>query len=235
MSFEDIWLFDRPELLAGFVDGELDDAERAEVEALLASDLKACELYHDQKEFSPANWRFWRDVQPPEPTEHIWRMTQDRIEADLRVPVAELGEPDVLPMRRGRRRGRWLFAGGGVVAAALMIGLPGDRPVVTNAPPPPVSVAEVPPAPREPDFVFATDQDVEIVSMAHADAGMLLVGAPPLADPMQWAVGADVVMEYPPPDPQGHVPDMTMPDGPTGPMIMNLTTPNTPNPVRAGE
>jgi anti-sigma factor RsiW len=88
MSFEGQWLPDRPELLAGFVDGELSDAARAEIEALLASDPRVRELYHDQRELSPANWRFWRDVRPREPAESEWQLTQSRIEAELRVPVA---------------------------------------------------------------------------------------------------------------------------------------------------
>jgi hypothetical protein len=54
----------RPELLAAYIDGELDPATAARVEAWLLTDPHACELLDEQYLLSPSHREFWRAVTP---------------------------------------------------------------------------------------------------------------------------------------------------------------------------
>ena len=63
---------DRYKWIAGYVDGELDEAARRRAEAWLANDPAAADALRDQEQFSPANRELWDAVAPPEPSPAAW-------------------------------------------------------------------------------------------------------------------------------------------------------------------
>ena len=77
---------DRPEWLAGYADGELDEAARRRVEERLECDPAAADALRDQEQLSPANRELWDAVAPPEPSEAEWAVVTDRV-ADATLPA----------------------------------------------------------------------------------------------------------------------------------------------------
>jgi hypothetical protein len=74
--------------------------------------------------------------------------------------------------------------------------------------------------PEEP-FPVASAEDVDIISVEAADAGTLVIGEPPLKEPLVWASAGDVTLERVEPDWDGMVPEVRMPsEGPDPPMIV---------------
>jgi anti-sigma factor RsiW len=80
----------RPELLAAYIDGELDPATAARVEAWLLTDPHACELLDEQYLLSPSHREFWRAVSPPEPSTARWNHSAP---PDRQTPPAAAGFP----------------------------------------------------------------------------------------------------------------------------------------------
>lgn len=157
-----------PELLAGYADGELSGRDRARVERWLADHPEARELLEGQESLSPSNTEFWAAVRPPEPSAAQWAEVRDGIRAN-----------GPRPSRRG-----WIALVGAIglmaTAATLLLALPAlNRPLRVDPHPLPV----VPP-PGEDDepFAMAGADDVRIVSLPEAAAGLLVVGRHPLGD-----------------------------------------------------
>lgn len=179
------------ELLAAYVDGELDAVARAAVERWLADHPKALNELQTQRDLSPANAALWERAEPPEPSAAEWGIVRRAIEHRLTAPV---------PARRWRA-GLWTVAGLATAGAAAAVAWaafgpvnppPGDDPALREqvqmplVAPAPHAVAEVVP-PRTDDplvgldtLAMATDDDVILDRVPEFPSGWLPVGRHPL-------------------------------------------------------
>jgi anti-sigma factor RsiW len=80
----------RPELLAAYIDGELDPATAARVEAWLLTDPHACELLDEQYLLSPSHREFWRAVTP---ARTLSRPLEPSVQPNRQTPPAAAGFP----------------------------------------------------------------------------------------------------------------------------------------------
>lgn len=154
-----------PEQLAAFLDGELDPAIAARVEAWLADNAAAAEEMDGQRRVL----RLWQANPPPEPGPAVWTAVLSRIEANL--PVA----------RRRPRKWPRVLSFGAVAAAAVLAAVfltrlfQGGSPKDADAPLPVIAPG-----------------DVTIISMDARDASGLVVAAPPVQEPIVLAGQDDV-------------------------------------------
>jgi hypothetical protein len=204
------------ELLAAYVDGELDAAGRAAVERWLADHPEASAEVEAQRELSPANVPLWERAEPPEPSLLAWANVRRGIEEELTTPGS-------IPMRPGRWRvAAWTVGGlltAGVAAAVAWVAF---TPIV---PPPipeqPVEVARAPanagpeiaPLPRDvtsppPELVagfavlpMASDDDVILERVPETHTGWLPVGEPPFSGLLVLASEEEVHLEEVDPSP----------------------------------
>jgi len=209
------------ELLAAYVDGELEAGMRQRVEAWLAEHPEALAELADQEGLCPGNEEYWESVAPPQPSNEAWDRRLARIESSLtpRMPARRAG---------GRRNPRFAATALALasVAAALMIAVVAlDR--QPPAPPLPLEskqVAQVAVAPHEDeDFVFpvATADDVELMQLPEEASNLLVVGRHPLNGvALAFADSTDVqVLNYGLDD-QGEVADYQIMRGPDTPMFV---------------
>lgn len=176
---------DRPEWLAGYADGELDEAARRRVEDRLARDPGAADALRDQEQLSPANRELWDAVVPPEPSPAAWGGVADRIAAAL---------PRRTPGRPARRWGARL----GGMAAAVVIGWTAYQGLNSPAPPSP---AEIQPTTGADDplagfavLPVAGPADVEILAVRGEFPDGFLVGEHPFPDRITLAGPGDVTL-----------------------------------------
>ena len=162
-----------PEILAAYADGELTPADRAAVDRYLHACPEARALLRTQREWSPANERFWAECEPPAPHPTEW--------AAVRAAVAA----EVLPARTAWRR--WVVpavAAAAVLLAGAAVWLAtgprgGERPpaqpeqATVRAPAPP----EPAPMPREPEAVAKVTDDAGDEPFVLAGAGDVDVAA----------------------------------------------------------
>src|SRR5438552_5519183 len=88
-----------PELLAAYVDGELDAAGRAQVETWLAAHPDAYAEVENQRKLSRKNGKLWHFSAPPSPGERSWTRLFQRMHTALtNRPV-----PAPQPVHRGLR------------------------------------------------------------------------------------------------------------------------------------
>ena len=154
-----------PERLAAFLDGELDPATAARVEAWLADNAEAAEELDGQRRVL----RLWRANPPPEPGPAAWTAVLSRIEA--RRPAAR------------RRPRKWPIALGlGASAAAAVFAAVFLTRLFQGAPP---NDADAP-------LPVVAPGDVTIISMDARDAAGLVVAAPPVPEPIVLAGQDDV-------------------------------------------
>ena len=151
-------------LLAGYLDGELDEATARRVESWLANDPQAAEILHEQESVSPANAELWAAVEPELPDAETWESVQGAISRELAL---RRPQPKPQPVASPAR---WLFAAmGGVIAvsaAVIWMVIPAPEPegiaqtvpvppVTMIAAPPPRVVVEAAPLPHDPLAGFA--------------------------------------------------------------------------------
>jgi hypothetical protein len=191
----------RPELLAAYLDGELDAATRAEVEAWLAAHPDAAAEVEGQRRVL----RLWRATPPPEPTQARWTTVFLRIEA------AVAGLP-----YRGRRGWRALFWAAGVTAAAVAAAVAGSW--MLHRPQTPTPAPAVVNEEDSPLLLVAAD-DVDIISMDGDDEDRLIVGAPPVSGPIVLASNGDIALEPIDQDQDG-MQGVKMKEGLAGPMLV---------------
>jgi hypothetical protein len=192
------------ELLAAYVDGELDHDARARVERWLADHSDAREDLNAQRAFSPANHGLWERVDPPEPSDGKWGVCFRGVEHQPTTPAA---------IRRWRA-GVWAVAGlatAGVAAALAWVAFgpttstvplkPQTRELARDLPraPLPREVALV--APRSDDplagmavLAMATDDDVILDRVPEFPAGWLPVGRHPLQGIMALASEEELLL-----------------------------------------
>jgi hypothetical protein len=175
-----------PGQLAAYVDGELDAAACRQVEAWLATHPEAAAEVEAQRRLAD----LWRATAPPEPSAAAWAALGERIAAGVSAPT----RPPV--GRRLIRLGLWGSAAAGLLLAWL-----------TFRPPPHEAVPDVTgsTAAVEP-YRVVDPEDVEIISIAAADHGALIVGDPPLREPLVMVAAGDVEVQSVDPAAEGMVP-----------------------------
>jgi len=154
-----------PERLTAFLDGELDPAAAARVEAWLADNAAAAEEIDGQRRVL----RLWQANPPPEPGPAAWTTVLSRVETSL-------------PAARPRRR-KWPIALGlGAGAAAAVFAAVFLTRLFQGGPP---KDADAP-------LPVIAPGDVTIISMDAPDAPGLVVAAPPVQEPIVLAGQDDV-------------------------------------------
>src|SRR5262245_262593 len=182
------------ENLTAFVDGELEAPERREVEAWLAQHPEAAAEVDAQRQLA----QLCRATQPASPSEAAWVEVLEKI--DTALSTAPAPAPETRPAARTRTRSLWVGWLLRLTAAAAAVWL-----LVILEPFPWPGPA---PGDRAEPFPVASAEDVDIVSMNPDDAGTLVVGEPPLRDPLDLATGEEVVIHSVQPDVDGMVPQV---------------------------
>jgi hypothetical protein len=167
-----------PEQLAAYADGELEDGPlvplRQRVERWLADHPEAAAEVEELRRLD----RLWQEHAPAEPGEADWAPVLAALEqAPLRPPR--------WPNRGGRRPYYLAAAVLAATAAALLLALSLPRPLPPDVGPPPEEV--------EP-FPVATAEEVEITSIDGADTRALVVGVPPVTEPLLLAAAGEVTL-----------------------------------------
>ena len=184
-----------PELLAAFVDGELDPAARAVVEQWLAEHPAAIEELQAQREMSPDNWPLWHRADPPLPSEDTWAVVRQHVADALAVAPASARQP----VRGWRRLATRLVGGLTIAGSAAVIAAWALLPPVPQTKPPPTDpgrdAARRPAEPLSGVLALASDDDVEIHRVAGNASRSLVVGRAPLDGPLVLASAEDVEVE----------------------------------------
>lgn len=186
-----------PEDLAAFADGELTADARQRVEDHLASHPEAAAEIDDLRRLD----RLWQQADPPQPSDATWTAVLGRIEANVTAPA------------RGARWRSWLTGLGAGLAAALAL-------AVLWPAPRPVDPPDQPGGPSGDSFPVAAAHDVEIISVEDADLGALVVGDPPLREPLVLAELTDVDVKHVGPDADGLFPRVPAFEEFVAPMIV---------------
>lgn len=184
----------RPDLLAAYVDGELDADTAARLEAWLADHPEAAADVKAQREVL----RLWEAGAPPETSETRWDAVRAGIEAGLAASA---------PVGVRRLRVLWWAAGlASAAALALAVYLARGPAILPQMPPPELlppddQVAEEP-------FPVVSPEDVVITSLDEDDRKALVVGGPPVGEPLALAGPGEVQLEQVRTDVQGMTPQM---------------------------
>ncbi|MBX7106297.1 MAG: hypothetical protein K1X57_19625 [Gemmataceae bacterium] len=163
--------------LAGYVDGELNAADRSAAESELTASPEARAALDIQVEMTRTS-PLWAKAGIPEPSDAAWARTLNNIHAALEPATPAVN------YRTQRSAGRWIgvaVAAAAVVFAALIffpVGNEGDgRPLVADA------------------LTLVGADEVAIVSVQGDDAQAIVVGRPPLAGPLDLATVGDTVLD----------------------------------------
>jgi hypothetical protein len=178
-----------PEELAAYADGELDPAARVRVQDWLCDHPEAAGAVDATRRLQ----RAWRATTPDDPGEAAWGRVLGQIET--RVAAERSRSKRVL----GRIARIVLpLAGAAAVLFALTLHRPVTPPAVVQ--PEPIDVLPV-----------ASAEDIEIISMDDADRTALVVGKPPLWEPMVLVSPGDTSEIHVQPDTDGMRPTVTRP------------------------
>ncbi len=201
--------FPWPEILAAYLDGELDDSQRDLVEIYLRAHPEAEAELSDQEWLSRCHRDFWQAVEPVPPSpvvwDRVWRQIHQRVLAhqpvDTRRPTS-LGRVSVTIL----------------VAASLLMAMtlawipprtqgPEPRSRMANAlsPLPPNTLAGMDP------IELARPDEVEILSIDGFAHEQVILGESPLPELIEWASPADVRLVSIESHPSGTAPDMHTP------------------------
>jgi hypothetical protein len=202
-----------PELLAAYADDELGTKDRENVETWLAGHPEASahiEALHEMGQL-------WQETQPDEPDDSAWEAVLSGIENGLKktkAPAATRQET-----KRATNRISWasMLIRVASAAAAILLLMALDR----MSPQEPSLSGPIEPWP------LASSDDVDIISMHGRDTGLLVVGEPPLREPLALASAGDVFVESVHPDEDGMVPYVLLEE-------VNLGAPMIVAPLRAG-
>jgi len=198
------------EYFAAFVDGELSTDDWARVQDWLANHPEDAALVDAHRNLV----RCWRETAPAEPSEKIWREMLAQIEGrELKTEDrgSRTGDRNARPGVDAPRR-RWIRIGllGGVAAAALILALvvPGrDQEDKT-----PSDIEEL---------AILSAEDIDLISMEENDTRLLVVGNPPVQEPLVLVATGDVTLDSIEPDDDGFVPQARMnPGSSASPMIV---------------
>lgn len=190
-----------PGELVAYVDGTLDPRACGRVTSWLAAHPEVAAELDDHRIVMEAA----RLAPIPEPTEADWVTALARITAAL--PACRPAAP------RGGARARLLVRATAAAAAVLLLSLPGER-----VPRPLLGLAAMDPAPLQ----VASADDVEIISIDAADLPGLLVGHPPVREPLVLAVAGDVELHHAEAGQASWVPTMADGEGETPMIVMPM-------------
>lgn len=193
------------ELLAAYVDGELDGETRARIEHWLADHPEARDELSAQYALSPANTGLWERAEPLQPAEGKWVRRLQAIEEQLADPLA-------VPRRRA---GIWAVAGLAAMAAAaaavawVAIG-PAIQPRAPDERKLPEQARDLPraPLPREASLqaasddplagmnvlAVASDDDVVLDRVPEFPTGWLPIGRNPLQGVLSLASEEELLL-----------------------------------------
>jgi hypothetical protein len=190
----------RPDQLTAYADGELDAATRADVEAWLADHPDAAAEVDAQRRLT----RLVQAARPGEPDEASWATALAGIEAALAAPVSRA--------LAGAKRSGWAVLAVRLTSAAAVFLL---LLVPERAPRQPAVGPPVEPLP------VASPDDVDIISVHGEDVGLLVVGDPPLREPLALAAAGEICVVQVQPDVDGIMPQV-LPEGqsPAAPMVV---------------
>lgn len=195
-----------PELLAAYVDGELDAPGRALVERWLAEHPEAhAELDH-QRQLARANKQLWQQCQPSLPSETSWSLLLSNVQHSLPAEPPQL-PPASLHVRPNRPVKAVVAAAAAIALAVMLLRPDGQLPVGTS------NLID------EPGWVVADAADIEIQSIQEIDAELLVVGLPPLMGTVVLAAVGEVTLEKVARDADGMMPP-AMVGGPNVPMLV---------------
>jgi hypothetical protein len=211
----------RPELLAAYIDGELDPATAARVEAWLLTDPHACELLDEQYLLSRSHREFWRAVSPPEPSTARWNHLLHQIDERLQQPPASPAQP--LPCRHTpppTPARRWSFTTSVSLAIALALLVivttwrqqRPERDLLPLQSPLAIPVVET--------FAVLSESEIEINSVHAQDGSALVVGDSVLRQPLVLANIHDFALDSMQCDEDGLLPNVPMSNGSMRPMIL---------------
>ncbi len=158
----------RPELLAGYADGELGPADRAMVEGWIATDATLRADLETQQRLTHKNADLWQKLAAPAPSDADWGRVLAGIEAGVQPAVPAVN------YRTSGQRGwsRWAVAAA-AIAALFMIAIGQNfLPKTTNGNPNGLYSADD-------AYQVAAASDVNILSV-QGDDGMIVVGLLPL-------------------------------------------------------
>ena len=175
----------RREELAAYVDDELDLIACLRVERWLAYNPEAAREVEAQHEFC----ELWRATQPADPTEFEWALAARRC-GDARHRRQRFWHRFAPP--RLNLQAAATMACAATLLLAIILGPlpPQQRPAPATVP------VEV--------FPVLAPDDVEIISVDPADSGRLVVGEPPLREPLVPVASRDVYFtSLGPPDMHG--------------------------------
>jgi hypothetical protein len=159
------------EELTAFLDGELSPEDWTRVQDWLASHPDDAALVQDHRDFLG----LWRETTPAEPSEKAWGEAFARIDAQSH----QAGVNVRTSLRRGRRIRVGLL--GAAAAAAVILAI-----IAPWREPPDIVGLD--------GFPIATADDVDLVSIEGNDAQLLVVGNPPVHEPMELVASGDVTL-----------------------------------------
>jgi hypothetical protein len=182
-----------PELFSAFVDGELDAAQHAQVAGWLVSHPDAAADVEAYRRLGQA----WQRTAPSDPAPAQWDALLSRLQTAL-PPVGRVA----LPPRRRLRPFLVLLAAAAALFAGVLVSRqlgifpygndnPENRVVANDG-----GEASIPSDRDTMDepFQWASDQDVQIISMDARDTDALLVGAPPIQGDLDLAGHNDITL-----------------------------------------
>jgi len=176
----------RPDLLAGYVDGELGPHDRKSVEAYLAAHSEVKADLEAQQAFARKS-QIWQQMAVPQPSEAAWNNVSANISAALQPAAGPtlnyIAADDDVRVPRWRR----VAAGLSVIAAVLILalGIKLSGPQLGGGTADDAAISDV--------FGIAKAGDIEIISLQGED-NMLLVGQSPLSSPVELVTAGDVVV-----------------------------------------
>lgn len=181
------------ERLAAYYEGTLDAAQRQIVEDWLVEHPEVAAEFIALQQMQ----HLFQSAAAPELSESAWAAVRERVDQELCRPRSTA---------RSRRWLGWSAAAVAGIALGLMVR---SRPV----PVAPQEVAEV--------FPVAVAEDVEITSVDAAGARALLVGTPPVREPIVLMVAGDASLKRVAIERDGQFPEVRMAPGEqTAPMIV---------------
>jgi hypothetical protein len=159
-----------PEMLAAYVDGELEPCQRQALETWLADHPEARADVEAQRRLA----QLWQSVRPVEPDAATWSVALASIQT--RLPCGSRVH------RQRRLPIRWLVgvAAAAAVAASVVVWL--NRPSEPNS---------IIPRPVEP-WPVVSAEDIIITSIAEADRDSIVVGELPVSSPLALADHGDI-------------------------------------------